>query len=37
MTLGTKADLVFGADGVTCRVVVPLRLRPTRATFGNGQ
>jgi two-component system CheB/CheR fusion protein len=31
MTLGTKADLVFGGDGVTCRIVIPLGPRPSRA------
>jgi hypothetical protein len=30
MTLGTKADLVFGGDGVTCRIVIPLGPRPFR-------
>jgi hypothetical protein len=32
MTLGTEADLVFGEDGVTCRIVIPLGPRPARAT-----
>lgn len=31
MTLGTRADLVFAGDGVTCRTVIPLGPRPTRA------
>jgi hypothetical protein len=31
MTLGTKEDLVFGGDGVTCRIVIPLGPRPFRA------
>lgn len=26
MTLGTKTDLAFGSDGVTCRIVIPLGL-----------
>ena len=24
MTLGTKADLTFGGDGVACRIAIPL-------------
>jgi two-component system CheB/CheR fusion protein len=31
MTLGTKADLAFGSDGVTCRIAIPLGPRPARA------
>jgi two-component system CheB/CheR fusion protein len=36
MTLGTKADLVFGGDGVTCRIVIPLGPRPSQAAPSNG-
>jgi two-component system CheB/CheR fusion protein len=36
MTLGTKAHLAFGGDGVTCRIVIPLGPRPARAALANG-
>ena len=30
LTLGTGAELTFGADGVACRIVIPLGRRPSR-------
>jgi len=30
-TLGTKAELTFGTDGIACRITIPLGARPARA------
>jgi two-component system CheB/CheR fusion protein len=34
MTLGTEADLAFGGDGVTCRILIPLGPRLARTILG---
>jgi two-component system CheB/CheR fusion protein len=36
MTLGTEAELTFGADGVRCRIEIPLGSRPSRAAPPRG-
>jgi two-component system, chemotaxis family, CheB/CheR fusion protein len=37
MTLGTRAELAFGGDGVTCRIATPLGPRPAKATPVDGR